>query len=921
MARRIVTLVLAWIVAFAAWPALRADAQQANPERPAVEVLPTQTTISALQPVQNVSPPLEPTPGSKGGSPLLEPPLFETPPLPLPNISTRKLKIGNRSANPTNAKYLNLPNDEQVALITGGIKLLAIFDDPNQTILDVESDQLVVWQKNGKAKTLVDAMSEKEGMTQGGETEFELYLSGNVVMRYGNARDPRNGDGTPIEAKTIRAERVYYDMTKSRGVFLKAEIDLLKPGLPVPAHFTTKEAWQLSPIEFILNRTKASASKLPYDPGLDLRTRELTYTEEQETVRRTIFGFPFVDRYTGEQDVGAVRRFTAKSNTVDFAGVPIMWFPYLAGDPESPLGPFQNFSFSQNNIFGAQLLTTWSVLDLIGVKKLPNENWNLSVDYMSLRGPALGTQYDLQAGKLFGYDAPFVTSIKAYAIYDQGHDVLAGPRSNDFQPSALRDRINWRHTQEYENFSFQGQVAYLSDRNFLEQYYKYEFDGGPNQETFAYLKYQQGNGAVSLLAEPNLARSWVTETQWLPKLEGQWLGQSFLDRFTYNAWGTAAYANLQTFSLPGSELPGNVNPATIPGERPIQTGRFDLMQNIAAPFSLGALRLAPYAVGDLAYYTNDLDNQGRGRLYGGLGARASFPLSRLYEGVDSEFLNLHGLYHKVTFSGNYYTAWSDTPYNALPQLDRLNDDATQQSVRDFQPYAPTFYPGQAGTALLNSPLYDPRLYAIRRLVDTRADTLDTIQVIQAEVRQRWQTKRGYEGMEHTVDYATLDLSASIFPAKNRDNFGQLVSFLEYNATWAVGDRNGFTSSGWIDPYNLGANYWNVNGYFNRPDNTSFYLSYREVQPLNSKLVSGSVSYTFSPKYAVSFSYAYDLSIANNQSTNLMLTRVGTDLTWTVGFTYNAIVNNFGFNFMVMPNLLVNQMGNLYNQATSMLQRR
>jgi hypothetical protein len=89
---------------------------------------------------------------------------------------------------------------------------------------------------------------------------------------------------------------------------------------------------------------------------------------------------------------------------------------------------------------------------------------------------------------------------------------------------------------------------------------------------------------------------------------------------------------------------------------------------------------------------------------------------------------------------------------------------------------------------------------------------------------------------------------------------------------------------------------------NRPDGTNFALGFRNFEPVGSHMVYGSVAYQFSPKYSVSFNAAYDFGISNNESIGFMLNRIGTDLTWTVGFTYNAIINNFGFTFMVIPNL-------------------
>ena len=91
-------------------------------------------------------------------------------------------------------------------------------------------------------------------------------------------------------------------------------------------------------------------------------------------------------------------------------------------------------------------------------------------------------------------------------------------------------------------------------------------------------------------------------------------------------------------------------------------------------------------------------------------------------------------------------------------------------------------------ALQNSPLFDPQTYAIRGVVDNKYDTLDTIEVLQLAVRQRLQTKRGFPGAEHTVDWITFDTSVSVYPDAERDNFGESWGFLEYYFLWHVGDR-------------------------------------------------------------------------------------------------------------------------------------
>jgi hypothetical protein len=278
-------------------------------------------------------------------------------------------------------------------------------------------------------------------------------------------------------------------------------------------------------------------------------------------------------------------------------------------------------------------------------------------------------------------------------------------------------------------------------------------------------------------------------------------------------------------------------------------------------------------------------------------------MSRLYDSVNSELFNVDGLYHKVMLGANYYYARTNTQYSALPQLDRLSDDNIDYTYRYMQPYQTQFVPGPAGVALATSPLFNPQQYAIRRLVDTNLDTLGDVEVLQGDIRQRFQTKRGYPGMEHTVDLFTLDLSASYFPNPARDNYGQSFGFLEYNAQFNPGDRVAVLSSGWFDPFPDGARYWNLGVSLDRLDRTSFYIGYRQTDPLNSKAVTTSLGYQLSRRYFVNLGASYDFGLQKAMSNSFTLTRTGSDVTVSVGFTYNALVNNFGFQFLIIPNLV------------------
>jgi hypothetical protein len=277
-------------------------------------------------------------------------------------------------------------------------------------------------------------------------------------------------------------------------------------------------------------------------------------------------------------------------------------------------------------------------------------------------------------------------------------------------------------------------------------------------------------------------------------------------------------------------------------------------------------------------------------------------LTRLYPDIQSLYFNLNGINHKVVFSGNYYAAKSDTPYTDLPQLDRIDDDATDQARRDSHVSLPLYDPSH-GLLLATSPLYNPQVYALRRLVDNRVDTLSTIEEFEFDIRQRWQTKRGYPEQQHIIDWMTLDLSGSVFPHAQRDNFGSDFAFLQYDWVWNIGDRTALVSSGWYDPENNGPRVFTVGAYLNRPDRTSFFLGYRQINLINSQALTGSVTYVFSPKYALTASATYDFGSNQALTNSLVLTRMGSDLQVSLAITYNAILNTFGASVEIFPNLV------------------
>lgn len=853
----------------------------------------------------------------------------------LPETAGQMIRFGPRYGVLNNAKSEPIPSTkdgQRVTYLGGLIVDVQYLDGTAPRRVEFAADNVVMWIQGVKSDfdisrpIRVDRPKEGEAEKKGGEKEdekrvkVEMYLTGNVVIR---TRSENTSQG-PVE-QTLRADEIYYDVENNKAVAVRADLETKFATGFDSVHLRGQEIWQLGRHEFRSFDTLTYSSKRPADPALVIEMREASLVEAN-VVRRNVFGRPYRNARTGEPDVGYERTLTSYDNRIRLAGIPISYFPKYTTEISDPGGPLAGIGFRSDRVMGRfQAYTTWDMFKLLGLRGAEGNQWLLHLDYLSLRGPGVGTDFFYR--DLFGSSYRNVGNFSVYGLYDdRREDLLGGFRGPEPSNPYYRARVNWTHNQDIfeEGTTFTrytGQLAYLSDKNFYEQFYKIRYDQDRNQETFAYLYGAVGNFAWSGLGQIHMNRPWVTETAWLPRVDAALIGQSFFDTLVYTGRASAGYARFQTASQGAlSDLPSeaaNVN-----------TLRGDIYQRLSLPFDAGPARIEPYGVMDLTAYSEDMTGAGRGRAYGGGGLKASVPFSRLYADVQSELFNVRGLNHKVELTANYFIAKSDTDPSRLPLLDRLNDDASDLSYRTFRQYggvnrAPSgglFRDTPEGVALTTSPLFDPVLLANRRLIQNRPEVLNDMQVLQAGIRQRWQTKRGPEGNDHTVDWMALDLSASFFPDQDRDNFGHSIGQLQYNYLWNVGDRTALSSSGWFDPYTNGTRYFNLGVYFNRPDGSNVYIGYRHTDPIGSRVFLAVVGYQFSRKYSISVANAFDLSNNFAQSTSVAFNRTGTDVTMSLGLSYNAFQNNLGLQFLLVPNAAIagrqgqgRGIGNLFTQ--------
>src|SRR5262249_29416192 len=140
-----------------------------------------------------------------------------------------------------------------------------------------------------------------------------------------------------------------------------------------------------------VNNAEIFSSKLPSDPGLKLLVDHATMTNRERP--RTFFGQPVYDK-KGQPVVIQESIVEATNVLAELEGVPFYYTPYLITDRRDPLGPLETINFGGNRVFGFQGGLGLNVYKLFGLQPIENTHWRVMADYMSRRGPALGSNYD-----------------------------------------------------------------------------------------------------------------------------------------------------------------------------------------------------------------------------------------------------------------------------------------------------------------------------------------------------------------------------------------------------------------------------------------------------------------------------------------------------------------------------------------------
>jgi hypothetical protein len=816
------------------------------------------------------------------------------------NVVQRSSALGitSRGTTPFQYKWIVTGEKENAVLVWGGITL---YSGDENSIIDISTDRAVIWIKGmGAGNQGLPNFSNLH------REQVELYLEGHVEIRYAHLIGP----AADVQ-QLVLADRGYYDMGRNVALLGDCEVIYRLPGLAIPIHLQAKEVRQLDLNNFQANEATFFASRLPSDPDLKIMTGDLSL-QLREIPHKGVFGTTAFDPLTHGSLKDIQLYGSANDVQFRFLDTPVGYLNHAEGDLRHPFGPLEDVRVKTDKVFGTGLRVGLDAFQLFGIEQPDDTHWHIDPLFYSRRGPGLISEFQTSGVGAFGFPGRYDTFVRAQIQDDNANTDILSRNREPLVPQELRGLFSLQHRQELnENWTFQTQVGYFSDRNFYEQWWKQHFDEDINQETYVQLKYQNENLALTGMVKPNI-RDWVNESADYPRLDGWLIGQDFFNTLSYFGHASAGFYRFNTssdlappyFATPFPDQFNRYRPlppsSDMPNKPTFNTVRLDFMNEVDLPLHLGIMNLTPYALGDGAFYSEGMDGDSHDRLYYGGGMRAAIPFSRLYSDVQSDFFNVHGIYHKISFEADYRWTQSTVDFRRLPLIDRLDDDATDQARRDLRVYR---IMNNINPNLATSDLYDPQLYALRRGYLDSPDNLDDMEYLRFGMRNRWQTKRGIAEAERTVDWITFDVFASYFPNETRDNYGHPFGLIDYDFRWQIGERTSLLSNGVFDPFQGGARGVNVGLLVERTERLRFFFGYYRLDPVGTNALVFSTSYIVNPRYSLSWTSSYDFGSGKNLGESFVITRTGSDIQVGLGFGWDPLRNNFTATFELYPTVL------------------
>ena len=809
-----------------------------------------------------------------------------TPPLPVPtpfepNRGSRRIQIRPRSNEPLRFESFTSKDtvpEERINVITGGVNVLIEgieVDVQGQEIspgvIDLSADRVVIWtQGDGDARGLEAGSL----VVQSDNSPLQVYLEDNIVIRQNQ--------------NTISASHGFFDANSDRALLLNAELRAFVPTTGGYFRVRAERMRQLSRDRFHAQNAWATTS--PYGkPGYRLQASDI-FVEPRGGA------FTGIDPLTGQQVMGQSTWITSLNNQFVVGDTPLLYLPKVSGPMEDPGIPIRSATVTQDRIFGLQVATIWDLNRLLGQPKQKGMQWDLLADYKSKRGAGVGTQAEYGGVNGLGI---YQGNGTLYYQNDKGQDNLGLDRRRVNPPGDNRGEATWRHRQQLPGDALIfGEIGYLSDRNYLEQYHENRFDTEKDVETVLGIRQDAGAYSGTIWGRADLS-GFEANTDWLPRADVYSFSQSLFGGLLYwSMHSSAGYADLQSMQTPTD--PGD--PYT-PLGLPYVTDASGLVamtrHELDAPFRLGPVNFEPFVMGEAAYWEEGFTSQSVDRYLLNAGLRARLTASKIYPFVRSDIFNLNGLAHKHDTLLEYSLTNSSRGVSDVPQYNEI-DENSQERFRTR--YTTQIFPGVIPTE------FNPRNYAIRAGAGlwTSApyhELADDFTALRIGFRDRLQTKAGPANAPRIRDWMVWEYGASFFPKSDRDNFGQDFGLLYNHYRWNISDRTSMLTDASWDLFDRAQNVWSVGVLSQRSLRGSVYLGFREVTAdkyLNSQTVIGSYSYQMSPKWISTASFAFDAAAGESRGSSLTVSRVGLDWILHFGMGLDFSKDNVGIGVSLEP---------------------
>ncbi|RKY08725.1 MAG: hypothetical protein DRP65_08755 [Planctomycetota bacterium] len=750
-------------------------------------------------------------------------------------------------ARPLEIEDTGMADGSRVSTVIGRLYLWQKRDEKGG-LLELQADSAVIFRHDAESGPGQDMGSEN---VLPGELVRAIYLRGNIIMTEG--------------ARTIRADEIYYDFENRQALAVKAEMRTFDPQRGIPVYLRAVKLRQISESVFNADEITLTTSEF-YIPQVGLDASRVLLTDTTG-----------IDVRTGKKPEKSSYDAILYDAKVKLDQNTVFYWPRLRTNFERPDIPLRSAHVGHDSEFGTSVETRWHLSRLLGLKEPAGVDSELALDYFGKRGAGAGVDIDYRRDDYFG-------DVIGYVLRDRGTDdlgrsgtdYLGQQRRNVDSGEDIRGRFRFRH-RHYLPYDWQATIetSYASDENFLEWFYRSEFDTAKEQETLLHLKRLKDNWAFSFLSKFRI-NDYETMTEELPSAEFHLKGASFWDhKLTF-------YSDTQ-ISRFRDRLSSNILPTNSRAGDPQQFYTFASTRNeVDMPFMWNTVKVVPFIAGTYGYsddedgYEINLNGTKTARenqvWLGEAGIRAATMFWKENQFVKSRLWDINGIRHIVK-----------------PHVEAV------------------FY-------------------------HDNDETIEMRDVVNLGVSQRWQTRRGPEEYLRSFDWMRLDINATWLrddadsavgpprsssqtytygPAKfiwndaaipmllRRDSswFGIVRNSINTDYTWRVSDTTTVLSdmnydieSGVVQQLNMGVSRYVY------PD-ISYYIGSRYLRPVvididsdniheeGSNSVVMAATYALNPKYTATIAQEYNFDFGKNVKSELTILRRYHRMYY--GFTFSA----------------------------------